>query len=98
MPFRWVLFGGVLDAIGLAVSAACGAVLWRWFAVPVGLPPMTETQMMGLLLVAALFTHRAPRPGEPDLTTADVIRMGVDGVVSPLVLLCLGFCAHLIIG
>lgn len=71
---------------GLAFS-----VLWKWFAVPLGLPPLSVAHAFGLLVLVSFATHQARSPDESSGDQSSFL-IAV-GIVIPTMALAFGWVA-----
>ena len=61
-------FCGVLVALSAYMGLAI-KLLWGWFIVPLGAPPITLIHAMGLVLILALFKTHRPKNKYDESTT-----------------------------
>ena len=83
-PFSYIVNGWVL------------AVLWRWFAVPLGLPSLTVPYAIGVALIVGFLTHQQSSPrGKDDRTQDEKVADGIAALlysfVGPLFTLGIGW-------
>lgn len=98
----------VMVAAGFVLRAYVLAALWRWFAVPAGLPVIGMAHAYGLATLAQFAVFPVPVPKDRDV--ADLAAEGIEAtgkqkatfvmtyfvrlVVAPLMALGLGYAAH----
>lgn len=60
-----VMAAFLFSILGILSEGFCGALLWKWFAVPLGAIPISPTQFVGLALITSLLTYQyIPRDNE----------------------------------
>lgn len=79
LPFSVVLF--FLHGVALSV-------LWGWFLVPFGLPPIGLAWAVGLGCVSGMLV-----PTPPPVSKDDAFNHQVSIFLKPIVVLCVGFVA-----
>jgi hypothetical protein len=77
--------------IGWLLWTYARVVLWGWFVVPFGLPPLTFWWALGLGCVLGAFTPRWPVKSVPDTGDEAVGRTFSFSIVSPLFILSIGW-------
>lgn len=50
----WYLIGIVLTVVCCIVKGACGATMWRWFVVPLGVPSISIAQAIGISMICTI--------------------------------------------
>lgn len=88
-----------LLAAGVALdfwNAFVITLLWRWFAVPLGVPAIGMAMAIGLAMLASRFNGGSDRMryGGP-LTSEDIERLMLHGAIRPTMVLGVGYLAHL---
>lgn len=69
-------------------------MLWGWFLVPLGLPPVTIPLAGGIIMLGMYLTWQAPDDSK-ETTLKTLARMIARSIISPLFFLGMGFLAHL---
>jgi hypothetical protein len=80
----------------LAVALVCAivrgmvlSVLWFWFLVPLGVPPIETAHAIGISILAGMFTA-----GYSDKSKDERVGEGIMGIAYPIVALLMGWLAH----
>lgn len=75
------------------------SLLWAWFVVPLGVPPITYLHAVGISLLASLLTHKNSPADDAALEKKNAHEKIVEGIatmlVGPLFVLLLGWLIHL---
>jgi hypothetical protein len=83
----------LMTPIGWLLWAYARMVLWGWFMVPFGLPPLSMLWAIGLGCVLGAFTPKWPVKTVPDEGDEAVMRTFLFSIVGPLFLLLIGWLA-----
>lgn len=83
----------LLLPFGMAWSAFVFVKLWLWFALPLGLPVLGFTQMLGARFLWAIWSYRR----DPITSDKDLYDRMATPLTLPLISLGMGWILHLLI-
>lgn len=90
-----VLGGIILLAVLIASIAVLRgwvlSILWAWFLVPMGLPPISIPYAIGISLVFGMLAKDSYSKSDDDDTREDTIKRLVGIYVAPLLILFIGW-------
>jgi hypothetical protein len=103
------VLGALGIVVAAIISGVVLVVLWGWFIVPLGVPALKVAHGIGFCLVTSFLTHKVDQRGEIKITSTnelpvpfeitqtkrDFTEILVESVIYDLVVLGLGFIAHL---
>lgn len=92
-PFCYVL----ALLIGTLWSGFCLSCLWRWFLVPLGVPPVGVAHAIGLAALASLLVRGGSSSFDADDALERTVALFLVSVVLPAFFLCVGWaCSNFI--
>ena len=84
-----LIFALLVAPLMVVLNGWVGALMWRWFVVPLGAPPIGTGWAIGLVCVVAVFVGTRDTEDQDDLVKAVIFI-----VLQPLFLLLVGFIAR----
>ena len=90
------LFAMLLLPVGAIVRGLVLSKLWAWFVVPFGASEIGTVHALGLSLIASVVLIKSRRRSSTDEPLHDmVVRSITHLVIEPLILLLMGYIAHM---
>lgn len=84
-----LIFALLVSPLLVVLNGWVGSLMWRWFVVPLGAPPIGTGWAIGLVCIVAVFAGSRATDDEDDLVKAVIFT-----VLQPLFLLLLGYIAR----